>query len=204
MKINVEQKILSYVSRETYEKFKKYQELISAWNRQTSLVQLDSLNLFMERHILDSLQLLPLVSRELKTIDIGTGAGFPGMVLAIAGVKNITLCDSTFRKTVFLNEIKRLFDVDVEITCCRVEDMKDRSYEQIITRACADLATLLSQSLIVSRETKEKVTLFALKGHSSEGEIIKAREKFSFNYEKIDSTTNANGVILRITDIMKL
>lgn len=204
MKINVEQKILSYVSRETYEKFKEYKALISVWNRQTSLVQLDSLNSFMERHILDSLQLLPLVSGGLKTIDIGTGAGFPGMVLAIAGVKNIALCDSTYRKIVFLNEVKRLFDVDVELICRRVEDIRDRNYEQVITRACADLTTLLNQSLNVSRETEEKVTLFALKGLSGKDEIVKAREKFGFNYEKIDSTTNVNSAILKITDIMKL
>ncbi len=202
--INVEQRILEYVSRETYEKFVKYKRLVEEWNRNTSLIQGQTLHYFMERHILDSLQLLPLINRELPTLDIGTGAGFPGMVLAIAGLTNLTLCDSNQRKIIFLLELKRELDVDVQLICKRVEQLPINSYSQIVTRACADLSLLLEQALIVSRETEKSPVLYALKGQSIKQEIEKAQEKFKFNYEKINSVTNADSVILKVIDISRL
>ncbi|AIK96989.1 hypothetical protein ID47_09980 [Candidatus Paracaedibacter acanthamoebae] len=196
--------MLEYVSRGTYEKFVEYKSAVEEWNRNTSLIQGQTLNHFMERHILDSLQLLPLLSKELPTLDIGTGAGFPGMVLAISGFDKITLCDSNQRKIIFLSELKRKLDVKVDIICSRVEQLPLNSYAQIITRACADLALLLNQVLIVSRETGKSTILYALKGLSIDQEIKKAQEKFKFNYEKINSVTNADGVILKVTNISEL
>lgn len=204
MSSNVEERILCYVSRETYEKFKIYMQYIENWNRQTSLVQLDTLANFMERHILDSLQLLSIMDISRKTIDIGTGAGFPGMVLAIAGVKKITLCDSNRRKTVFLQEVQRELKVDVSIICARVESLSPSHFPQVITRACSELSTLLEYTLHVSRETHEKPTLIALKGRSYQHEIDIARTKFNFNYEKFNSMTDDNSVILKIEEIIKL
>ncbi|WP_010299953.1 16S rRNA (guanine(527)-N(7))-methyltransferase RsmG [Candidatus Odyssella thessalonicensis] len=204
MSSRVEDKILSYVSRETYEKYKLYMQLIENWNRQTSLIQIDTLANFMERHILDSLQLLSIMDISKNTIDIGTGAGFPGMVLAIAGVKKITLCDSNRRKTVFLHEIQRELKVDVNIVCSRVESLSPCHFEQVITRACSELSTLLEHTLYVSRETLEKPILVALKGKSYQSEIETAQKKFNFNYEKFNSMTDRNSVILKIGEIVKL
>ncbi|MBW8309177.1 MAG: 16S rRNA (guanine(527)-N(7))-methyltransferase RsmG [Candidatus Paracaedibacteraceae bacterium] len=202
--VSVEQKILEYVSRETYEKFMEYKNIVEEWNRNTSLVQVQTIDQFMERHILDSLQLLPLLNKELATLDIGTGAGFPGMVLAVAGLNKLTLCDSNQRKIIFLLELKRKLGVDVNVICKRVEHLPINSYSQVVTRACADLILLLDQALIVSRETEKSPILYALKGQSVDQEIKKAQEKFKFNYEKINSVTNADGVILKITDISGL
>jgi 16S rRNA (guanine527-N7)-methyltransferase len=204
MIIDIEGKILEYVSRETYEKFVKYKMAVEEWNRNTSLVQAQTLTQFMERHILDSLQLLTFIDKRIPTLDIGTGAGFPGMVLAISGVGKITLCDSNQRKIIFLQELKRKLDIKVDIICSRVEQLPQNLYEQVITRACADLTLLLNQALIVSRETEKSVILYALKGQSIDDEIEKAEQKFRFNYEKINSVTNADGVILKLTDISEL
>lgn len=201
---SIEEKILKYVSRETYNKFQIYKIMLDKWNRNTSLVQHETINEFMERHILDSLQLLPMIDVNLRTIDIGTGGGFPGMVLSISGMSKLTLCDSNQRKTIFLKELARHLKVDVEVVCSRVEELSSNTYNQIISRACADLATLLNQTLIVSRETKLAPVLFCLKGKIVDQEIDKALKEFNFSYQKIDSVTNKDGVILKVTDIHKL
>lgn len=202
--MSAEDKILSCVSRETYEKFRIYLDFVKKWNRNTSLVQVNTIPDFMNRHILDSLQLSPYLDPSKSTIDIGTGAGFPGMVLAISGVKGITLCDSNQRKMIFLTELKRELDVDVTIICSRVEELKENSYHQVITRACADLSLLLKMTSVVSRETQNLPQLIVLKGRTVDDEIEAAKRKFNFNYQKFDSLTSADGIILKITDIEEL
>ncbi|MBX3486731.1 MAG: 16S rRNA (guanine(527)-N(7))-methyltransferase RsmG [Candidatus Paracaedibacteraceae bacterium] len=196
--------ICDYVSRETADKFAIYHDLLSSWNRNTALVQLETIDQFYRRHILDSLQLMPLLPQFTNAIDLGTGAGFPGMVLSIAGIANITLCDSNQRKIVFLNELSRLLDMKVETLCARIESIKKCDYDLVFSRAYADLSTLLKQVVHVSRETQNPVTGLFLKGKIIDREIELAYKQYDFNYEKIDSITSNDGVILRVYNIRKL
>lgn len=196
--------LLNYVSRETVEKYELYFRLLKEWNRNTSLVQLNTLEDFYSRHVLDSLQLLPHLGNYKNALDMGTGAGFPGMVLAIAGAKNITLCDSTTRKTVFLNEVKRQLDVDVTINNRRIESLPTQAYDLILSRAYTDLSLLLEQTLYVSRETQNPPIGLFLKGQKIDAEIEAAKIKYDFNYDKFGSITNKDGVILKVYNIRKL
>ncbi len=196
--------IYDYVSRETADKFVIYHDFLSSWNRNTALVQLETIEQFYHRHILDSLQLMPLLPQFTKAIDLGTGAGFPGMVLSVAGISNITLCDSNQRKIIFLNELSRLLDLKVETLCSRIENIKKCDYDLVFSRAYADLSTLLKQVAHVSRETQSPVTGLFLKGKIIDQEIEVAYKQYDFNYEKIDSVTSNDGVILKVYNIRKL
>lgn len=131
--------ISNYVSRETIPLFEDYINLIKQWNRKTGLVQVDTIDNIWDRHILDCLQLIPhLPNKDAAILDIGTGGGFPGIVLAIAGYNNLTLCESNIRKTVFLDEVARRLSLKVRIIHERVEDLIEK-FDIITSRACASL-----------------------------------------------------------------
>ncbi len=196
--------IFDFVSRETAEKFITYFDLIQKWNRNTALVQVDTLDQFYSRHILDSLQLISILPIFINGIDLGTGAGFPGMVLAIAGINNITLCDSNQRKIIFLNELSRLINVPSKTLCSRIENITTPTYDLVISRAYSDLSTLLKQTLHVSRETENPVTGIFLKGKIVDSEIESAYKEYDFNYDKMNSITSDEGVILKVYNIRKL
>lgn len=197
-----EKLILDFVSRETIEKYVCYFDELKKWNNSTRLVQEKTLEDYWNRHILDSIQLLPYIGQSHKIIDIGTGAGFPGMALAISGLENITLCESMLRKCVFLNEIKRLTNTNVDILNKRIEDVDLNHYNLILSRAMTEVISLLGLIKNVSRETKIRFLLH--KGKNYETEIIRAKEEFSFSYNVHKSLTSSEGVILEINEVSKL
>ena len=157
--------------------FKPYIEVLSRWNKAINLAQLKGAG---PRHFEDSLTLLPYI--DAPAMDIGSGAGFPGMVLAIAGAPVKVLVESDKRKCVFLNEVKRLYSVDVEILNDRVEDL-DRPMPIITGRAFAPLARFFSLTRGVADVTTKYVLL---KGERIETEIAEAEKHFRFEYEVID------------------
>lgn len=196
-----EDQILRFVSRETIEKYEIYFNELVKWNKATRLIQEKTLKEFWNRHILDSLQVIPFLGTYSKIIDMGTGAGFPGMVLAISQIKNITLCESMIRKCVFLNEVKRLTETEVVILNKRVEEISDASYDLVLSRAMTELSKLIENSLIVSRETK--VRLLVHKGKNYLEEINNASREYEFSWKKYQSITDPESVILDIEGVRK-
>ena len=96
------------VSRETLAKFQLYAELLKHWQKKINLIGSNTTDSLWERHFLDSAQLMRCIPKNLESgpvYDIGSGAGFPGLVLAIMGLKHMHLVDSDSRKCVFLNEV---------------------------------------------------------------------------------------------------
>lgn len=199
----MKKEIEEIVSRETMEKFLIYYDLLVQWNRRTSLVQQETLGDFWGRHILDSLQLQNYVQdKKTSVIDIGSGAGFPGMVLAMAGYENITLCESNVRKTVFLDEVSRVSKTPVRVFNERIENLQHHSFDIVVSRACASLEKLLDLSRhIVSRETFQ-FCLF-LKGKKLNDEIQDAQRLWSFSYEIYTSQSSEEGRIIKIWDILE-
>lgn len=189
------------VSRETCEKLEVYNHLLKKWNSSYNLVNKRTLQESLDRHFLDSLQLLKIINNQSSTLDIGSGAGFPGMVLAIAGCTNMTLVESNKKKCEFLNEVARQTNTKVNILCKRAEETSNK-YEQIISRAFSNLTTLLDFMKNVSRETN--VVGYFLKGESIDEEIEEAVAKsWSFSYHKITSITRSTSFIIKIWDIEK-
>jgi 16S rRNA (guanine527-N7)-methyltransferase len=188
--------IYKYVSRETIPLYEKYIELIKKWNRKTGLVQENTLSSIWHRHILDCLQIIPYISdKTISILDIGTGGGFPGIVLSIAGYNNIHLCESNIRKCVFLEEVIRQLNLSAKVINSRVEKI-DQKYNVIVSRACASLDQLLSYMFNVSRETNS-IGIF-LKGKTAEIEIESAQKEWDFNFELSPSITSEDSKIIII------
>jgi 16S rRNA (guanine527-N7)-methyltransferase len=189
------------VSRETCEKLEIYNLLLNKWNASYNLVNKNTLRESFSRHFLDSLQLLKIIDGQSTTLDIGSGAGFPGMVLAIVGCKNISLVETNRKKCQFLNEVARQTNTTVNILCQRVEEISG-VYEQIIARAFSSLTNLLIIIKNVSRETK--IIGYFLKGETLEEEIEEAfKKQWSFSYQKIPSLTRSSSFIVKIWDVEK-
>ncbi|MBY0281947.1 MAG: 16S rRNA (guanine(527)-N(7))-methyltransferase RsmG [Alphaproteobacteria bacterium] len=168
------------------------------WNKTISLVQERTLDDFFIRHIIDSLQIANLLpAANLKIVDIGTGAGFPGMALAMCGYNNISLVESNRKKCIFLNEVCLKAKTSVEIFNERAENINGK-YDFILSRACSSLTNLLSLMNNVSRETS---TGIFHKGSTFLIEIEEARLKWDFDYELKNSITDKSSKIIIVKNV---
>jgi len=191
--------IYNYVSHETIPIYERYIELIKKWNRKTGLVQADTLSTIWERHILDSVQIIPyLKDRSNSILDIGTGGGFPGITLSIAGFNNMDLCESNIRKTVFLEEVVRLLNLSARVINNRVENI-NKKYDIIVSRACAPLNQLFYYMENVSRETGS--TGVFLKGKTALQEIEEAQKKWNFSSQLFPSITSEGSKIIIVKNL---
>ena len=112
------------VSRETLDKLTAYVDLLRKWQRSINLVSAPSLADVWRRHILDSAQLLKLAPEHSRSwLDLGSGAGLPGLVVAMLGMPNVHLVESDKRKCAFLREAARVAGVQVRIHNCRIDTM---------------------------------------------------------------------------------
>lgn len=187
------------ISPEVFDKLSLYHDLLIQWQPNINLVSPASLKEAWHRHFLDSLQLLPHVSFFQETWDIGSGAGFPGLVLAIAGVKNVRLIDSDAKKIAFLREVLRITQTEARVECKRVEETTGNP-DLILARAMAPLDKLLdSIAHLVSHET----TCLFPKGKNYSKEIEEASEHWSFDVTIIPSVTDPEGAILKLSHIGK-
>jgi len=189
------------VSHETFERLFLYHELLHKWQPKINLVGPDTLKDAWSRHFLDSLQLLKLIpDLSTKMADLGSGAGFPGMALAIVGATDMHLVESDTRKISFLREVARVTSTKVEIHHCRIENCPVEKVDIIVSRACSDLDTLLSFSdRYVSHET---ICLFH-KGKNYSKDIVDANIHWLFDYDVVPSVTDTQGVILKLAHFRK-
>jgi 16S rRNA (guanine527-N7)-methyltransferase len=185
------------VSRETVHRLSLYHDLLIKWQSKTNLVSDDSLANAWRRHFLDSLQLLPqLPSLSSIIIDLGSGAGFPGMVLAIAGGSNVHLIESDTKKISFLQEVARVTQTKVHLHHQRIEQVSGLAGDVIVARGCSDLNQLLSYaSTFVSHGT---ICLFH-KGKNYSNDISDAKKYWQFDHVIIPSVTDQQGVIIKIS-----
>ncbi|CAI3942694.1 MULTISPECIES: 16S rRNA (guanine(527)-N(7))-methyltransferase RsmG [Commensalibacter] len=193
---NEDADLLKNVSRETKEKLELYVSLLQQWNTKINLVSKQTVDQVWDRHILDSLQLASFIEPSVGSIaDFGTGGGFPGLVLAIVTGIPITLIESDIRKTVFLREVARQTQLNVNILCKRIEQVDIPPVDLITARALASLEILLSFSEY--RVKRNGYCLF-LKGRQVDDEIAEAQQNWEFDYLKIPSKTSSDGVIVKI------
>ena len=190
------------VSRETIDRLIIYHHLLIKWQRSINLVSPKTIDVAWERHFIDSMQLFPLISDIKKPIfDLGSGGGFPGMVLSIMGADAMYLIESDQRKCVFLSEVARETAASVQIHNKRIESFQsDVKASTITARALTSLKDLLSYAEPLLAEGGE--CLF-LKGKGIEQEMAEAEEKFSFHVERHQSLTDEEGSIIKILNIKK-
>ena len=197
------------VSRETLDRLTLYADLLRRWGRVQDLVAPSTLDDIWHRHIADSAQLLPLAPTANIWADLGTGAGFPGMVLAILATGRpawrMHLIESSNRKCSFLREVARQTAAPVEIHCMRIEKLATHhtvgSVELVTARALAPLASLLGLAKPLLADTT--VALF-LKGREAPREIEEARRHWRFQSELTPSLTDPDGRIVEIRQLWSL
>ncbi len=190
------------VSRETYDKLKLYQQALCEWQNKFNLVSKNSLEDAWNRHFVDSAQLFSLLPPTAKSlVDLGSGAGFPGMVLAIMAEEKtpylkLTLVESINKKTVFLNYVKQVCNCsNVEIVNDRIEKVTNKKFDVVTARALIALADLLTYAYPLLK--KNGICIFP-KGRSFAEEIKKAQNNWTFEYQTIPSRTSPDSVILII------
>ena len=151
-----------------------------------------------DRHICDSLQIIPFIKNKNSSIlDMGTGAGLPGIVLSILGYKNITMVDSRKKKTEFVKQIIEKLGLKAKIINSRLEDLRLPPFQYITSRALASLDKLLNYSLFFSND---KTRLIFLKGKNVNIEIFEAKKKFFFDYKIYESKSSGEGFVVKIKD----
>ena len=192
------------VSRETVERLETYAALLRLWQKTINLVAPSTLDDIWHRHFADSAQLLALAPPAAERwLDLGSGAGFPGLVLAILladrGSSRVTLIESDTRKAAFLAEVARKTGVAVDIRGSRIEKSATQAklgpVDVVTARALAPLPRLLDISApFFSGPT---MGLF-LKGREAEAEVEAARKLWDFEPELTPSLTDASGRIVVI------
>ncbi len=193
-----------HVSRETICALKSYQSLLIEWQAKFNLVSNASLSDAWNRHFLDSVQLYDYIPKTAeKLIDLGSGAGFPGLVISIMAKNrmpylNVTLVESIKKKTLFLNAVKESLGLDVRIENQRIESLAPEKYDVITSRALSSLSKLLDYAHPFCR--KNTLCVFP-KGRSYEEELCEAHKKHSFDCEIIDNKISTEGKILLISNI---
>jgi 16S rRNA (guanine527-N7)-methyltransferase len=185
------------VSRETLDKLQVYGDLLVKWQAKINLVSNSTLDDLWTRHLLDSAQVFPFIPKEAKTlVDIGCGAGFPGMVLAIMGVEDVHMVDSDARKMAFVREVARITETAVTIHNCRIDDIKEIEFADVVTsRALATLEKLLGFS---ERLRKEAGRCIFLKGRKAQEEVLEAQKSWDFDYQSQVSLSDPHGQVLII------
>ncbi len=194
------------VSRETLQNLEKFVTLLERWNKRINLVSKDSLNEVWRRHIADSTQLANVISPyDGPLVDIGSGAGLPGMILAVLGFREVHLVESNSKKCVFLGEAARITESPVKIHNLRLDPgtalPDELSYAGIITaRAVAPLTKLLD---IVCHMVYDRTCCIFPKGARVEEEISEARKNWEFNVERVASKVEPGGVILILRHVRR-
>lgn len=209
--INTYEKFSShvFVSRETYDRLCLFQKILIKWQKSINLISKNTIENTWERHFLDSAQLYKFVRDiEGNIIDFGSGAGFPGMVLAIMGKKNIHLVESDYKKCVFLKEIAMLTETDITIHNCRIEELNFINVDLVTCRALASLKNLIHYvEVFINKslgERQQYPKLLFLKGKSYFSEIIELSKIKKISFEEYPSITDKDGRILYISKVDKL
>ncbi len=183
------------------EKFVKYENLLKQWSEKMNLVAPSTLSDVQTRHVLDSAQLADFLPKDVNIIDLGSGAGFPGVVLAILGW-NVVCIESIRKKTNFLSELKQELQLDnLTVINDRIENVLKKTPAKtgdfvFTARAFAPLIKILDYTYY------KNPRLFLLKGRDIESEINTAKSRYNFDYELFPSKTG-DGFITIIKNVKK-
>jgi 16S rRNA (guanine527-N7)-methyltransferase len=190
---------LTGVSRETLARLEAYTALLVQWAPRINLVAASTLPDLWRRHFLDSAQLWPLVPTGARSlIDLGSGAGFPGLVLAIMGGTSVELVEADARKCAFLREAARVTETLIVIHNDRIDSVPPHAVDVVTARGCAALDRLLpwAQRFIGPRT----LCLFP-KGEQAEQELATAERSWDMNVTTLRSSTDRRGVILCLREV---
>lgn len=194
------------VSRETLDRLQALADLLVKWNPRINLVSKSTMTSLWERHILDSVQVLRCASHQaLHWVDIGSGGGFPGLVVALMegepdAPQKVTLIESDQRKCAFLRTVLRETGVKASVLTERIEQAPPQDADILSARALADLPLLFD---FAERHLSVGGTALFPKGASWQKELKSVQESWSFDCEVVNSITDSQAVILKVGELKR-
>lgn len=189
------------VSRETFSLLELYVKLILKWNKSINLISKSTEEQIWQRHILDSAQLINYIdNNNIILYDLGSGAGFPGVVLSILGIKNVCLVESDKRKCSFLYQASKISTNKIEIINERIEKLENLSTDIITARAYSKLSNIMSNCS--SFYNFKKILLF--KGKTIKEEISEAQKEWHMEYNIYNSIAEDSSYILEIRNLKRI
>ena len=194
------------VSRETLKGFYEYKTLLSKWNEKINLVSKNTLVDIWERHFLDSGQIIKHVEASGKRWeDVGSGAGFPGLVVALLLRDrkidcNLVLVEKNPKKGFFLKEVIRKLKLNVKVVNDNIYTLEPLNADILTARAFSELNNLIE---IAFRHRKKEGLCLFLKGENYRFELDKTLNYWFFDYDVVDSLSSSSGKIIRVKKIFK-
>ena len=187
------------VSHETFMRLQAYAELLKIWQPKINLVSQTTISDLWQRHILDSVQLAKYLPTESRIMDLGSGGGFPGAILAIITGLPVTLVESDQRKSAFLLEVSRVTETPFRVLTQRIETLDHKLDATIITaRAFASLAKILG---LAKPWLSRGATGIFLKGKDASQEITAAEMVWNFRHHAYPSVSDPAASILVVSDV---
>ncbi|CAA7614043.1 Ribosomal RNA small subunit methyltransferase G [Candidatus Terasakiella magnetica] len=191
----------SGVSRETLERLQAYADLLVKWQAKINLVGPDTVPDLWSRHFLDSAQLFCLIPPQARRlVDLGSGAGFPGLVLAVLGAPDVHLVESDARKCAFLREAARICGVTVTVINKRIEQVAPLAADVVTARALAPLSKLLDWA--APHLAPDAECLF-LKGRGAEDELTASAKEWNITVRRVPSQTEPGAFVLHLREVSR-
>ena len=193
------------VSRETIEKLNKYKDFLISSNKLLNLIGKTTENHIFSRHFTDSAQIYDLIEDKSEIIDLGSGAGFPGVILKILIDYNkidgnITLIEKSPKKCKFLQDLTDKLDLKIKIVNLKIENFKLNKISTIVSRAFKNTVDTMD---ILFKNNDKIESIILLKGKTYQQELEDAKKKYTFDVEKFRSITSDESFILKITNIKR-
>jgi 16S rRNA (guanine527-N7)-methyltransferase len=191
------------VSRETIEKLNKYKDFLLSSNKLLNLIGKTTENQIFTRHFVDSAQIYDLIEDKSEIIDLGSGAGFPGIILKILMDNNkisgnITLIDKSQKKCKFLNDLSDKLGLTLKIVNLKIENFKFDKIATVVSRAFKKTVDTIDVLL----KNNDKIrNIILIKGKTYQQELEEAKKKYTFDVEKFKSITSDESYILKISNI---
>lgn len=188
------------VSRETFEQMEKYVAEFRRWNARINLASKKTLNQIWDRHILDSLQLSDFIHSHISVLDLGSGGGLPGVILAIhdqyqGNGSHFHLVESDNRKCAFLRQVVHVCALEnISIHSERIEKCAPLKGDMVVARGLTSLSRLLE---LAERHSKNGFCIFP-KGQNWKNELTEAQKEWDMEYKIHRSVTDSEARLLEI------
>ena len=191
------------VSRETVEKLNKYKDFLLNSNKSLNLIGKTTEKHIFSRHFTDSAQIYNLIEDKSEIIDLGSGAGFPGVIIKILMENNkidgnVILIEKSPKKSNFLQNLSNKLDLNLKIINLKVENFKFNKISTVISRAFKN--TVDTMDILIKNNDKIR-NIILIKGKTYQQELDDAKKKYTFNVEKFRSITSDESYILKIRNI---
>ena len=189
------------VSRETFDRLALFEACLRKWNARINLIGSRDIGAVWTRHIADSMRILSHLPPTGTIVDLGSGAGFPGLIIAIVTGRRITLVEADHRKAAFLRECARKIDLPVTIIADRIERCGLRGIDIITARALARLPRLLDLAFPLLGPGG---MCLLLKGHQVEAELTEARQRWQMDVRCHPGASAQDGCLLEVTHLRRV